>query len=515
MMNRNINLFILTCSLLVTVSVAGSFVDKRDGQKYKTIKIGAQTWMADNLRYRARLFYCFDGYESNCQRFGRMYPWHIAMNLSPLKAYENDKSKEYVKKEHQGICPNGWHIPSVEEFDTLASNIGSLWDDSPRMKRLSSDFREAAMLDPKGFKLKYGGQLQIFGYEYYRGFKEIDALAAARFYKKGKSGEYPLNYVYKDLNHFIAFATTDVEGETTCDYGAYSDNYNFVFEATRIYRGAAATYIRCVKNFECPKGEEFYEGRCQKPFDCNDNEYFVDKWNCQTLPENGQRNKGTGFSCKKGFVKVEKYDEYVCKELAKCGDDEYNVSKFECALLPNHSKKTKNGFTCDKGYDKVKEDGYYECVKPYSCGEAEYSISKYKCKSLPQNAHRDDKTKIGFKCDDGYDRVEIAGENYCRKAYDCQENEYSLGKYECKILPPNAHKNEKEGFSCDEGFYEKKLNGIITCEIPYVCEATEYAVDKWNCALLPNYAKRKETDGFTCDEGYDLYQGECYPLHPK
>ena len=446
-MKWNINLFILTCTLLATYSVAGSFIDKRDGQKYKTIKIGEQTWMADNLRYRARLFYCFDGYENNCQKFGRMYPWHIAMNLSPQKAYDNEESKEYVKKEHQGICPNGWHIPSVEEFDTLASNIGSLWDDSPRMKRFSSDYREAAMLDPPG------------------GFKEIDALAAARFYKKGKSGEYPLNYVYKDLNHFIAFATTDVEGETTCDYGAYSDNYNFAFEATRIYRGAAATYIRCVKNFECPKGEELYEGLCQKPFDCNDNEYFVDKWNCQTLPENGQRNKGTGFSCKKGFVKVKEYDEYVCKELVKCGDDEYNVSRFECALLPNHSKKTKNGFTCDKGYDKVKEDRYYECIKPYSCGEAEYSISKYKCKLLPQNAHRDDKTKVGFKCDEGYDGVEFAGEIYCRKAYDCQENEYSLGKYECKILPPNAHKNEKEGFSCDEG--------------------------------------------------YDLYQGECYPLHLK
>ena len=512
-MKKKIELIFLTCSLLATYSVAGSFVDKRDGRTYKTVKIGEQVWMAENLKYKVSPSYCFGGLESNCQKYGRMYPWHVAMKLPAKKAYDNDNVTNYVGSVHQGLCPAGWHVPTVAEFDTLVNNAG-IGDESAVTRKLSTDPTERFLMNPQKFNLRYGGILMILGFEYYGGFKEIDPTAGARFFKTGKGGEYPLKFLYKDLNHAVAFTTTEAEDASVLNYSAYTDRYNFEMTSNRIYRGASADYLRCKKDFECPKGEELYEGFCQKPFDCDEDEYFVDKWNCQTLPENGRRNKGTGFSCKKGFVKVKEDDEYVCKEMVKCGDDEYNISKFECASLPNHSKKTKNGFTCDKGYDKVKEDGWFECIKPYSCVENEYSVSKYECKRLPQNAHRDEKTKIGFECDEGFDRVEFAGATQCRKAYDCQENEYSLSKYECKTLPPNAHKNEKEGFSCDANFDEKELNGVISCEIPYVCDATEYAVDKWNCSPLPNHAKRKETDGFICDEGYDLYQGECYPLHP-
>ena len=506
---------ILMLFVLATYSVAGSFVDKRDGRTYKTIKIGTQTWMAENLKFNANPSFCYQGSEANCQKYGRMYPWHVAMKLPAKKAYDNENVKDYVKDVHQGICPTGWHIPSVAEFDTLYE-YALVGDESPSTKKLSTDPTERFMMNPKGFNLKYGGQLMIYGFEYYRGFKEIDPTAAARFYKTGKSGEYPLTYLFKDLNHFIAFTTTDAEDAATRHYSAYSDQYNFEMTSGGVYRGASADYLRCIKDFECPKGEEFYEGFCQKPFDCSEYEYAIDKWNCESLPENAHKKKGFGFECDKGFDKVKEDDEYVCKKRATCDEYEYAVDKWNCEMLPDNAHRNKGlGFSCNNGYSRIKKDDVVECMKPYGCKDTEYAIGKFECMPLPENAHRKANEKTGYECDDGYDSVEIGLFTYCRKPYKCKENEYSVDKYKCEKLPPNAHRNEELGFTCNEGYDEIHENETISCEKGYVCAESEYAVDVKNCAPLPDFATRNEKEGFSCNEGYALYQGECYPVSPE
>ena len=462
-MKKNIELIFLTCSLLATYSVAGSFVDKRDGRTCKTVKIGEQVWMAENLKYKVSPSYCFGGLESNCQKYGRMYPWHVAMKLPAKKAYDNDNVTNYVGSVHQGLCPAGWHVPSAADFDTLYAHA---YDESPSTRKLSTDPAERFILNPKGFNLKYAGQLMIWGYEYYMGYKEIDPTAGSRFFRTGKRGEYPLSFVYKDFNHFVSFTTTDAEESTVLVYAVYSDQYNFSMGANRIYRGASAEYLRCIKDFECPKGEEFYEGICQKPFDCSEYEYAVDKWNCEMLPDNAHRIKGLGFSC-------------------------------------------------NNGYRRVKKDDVVECMKPYGCKETEYAIGKFECMPLPENAHRKANEKTGYECDEGYDSVEIGLFSYCRKPYECKDNEYSVDKYKCGKLPQNAHRNEEIGFTCNDGYDEIHDGKTISCEKGYVCAETEYAVDVKNCAPLPDFATRNEKEGFSCNEGYALYQGECYPISPE
>ena len=84
-------------------SIEKSFVDKRDKKTYRTINIGNQTWMVENLAYYTGRG-CW-AYNDNCQDvdiYGYLYNWKTAKN----------------------VCPSGWHLPSKNELETLLNNVG-------------------------------------------------------------------------------------------------------------------------------------------------------------------------------------------------------------------------------------------------------------------------------------------------------------------------------------------------------------------------------------------------------
>ncbi|HOY32667.1 MAG TPA: fibrobacter succinogenes major paralogous domain-containing protein [Bacteroidales bacterium] len=82
---------------------SSTFTDPRDGKTYKTVKIGNQVWMAENLNYTTNSgSWCYDNSVSNCNTYGRLYNWETAKN----------------------VCPYGWHLPSKNEFESLLKNIG-------------------------------------------------------------------------------------------------------------------------------------------------------------------------------------------------------------------------------------------------------------------------------------------------------------------------------------------------------------------------------------------------------
>lgn len=102
----------------------GVLEDERDGQKYKTVVIGEQTWMAQNLNYDIednRRQSCYRDEPDFCLRFGKLYSWPGVMDYDKNRC-QDDASCSLTS--NQGICPNGWHVPTKSEWDTLWSNVG-------------------------------------------------------------------------------------------------------------------------------------------------------------------------------------------------------------------------------------------------------------------------------------------------------------------------------------------------------------------------------------------------------
>jgi len=102
-----------------------TLVDTRDGQSYATVQIGTQCWMAENLNIGTMINgnsnqtnnsiiekYCFSNNTSNCDTYGGLYQWNEMM--------------QYVTTEGiQGICRDGWHLPTDAEWMTLEEEVES------------------------------------------------------------------------------------------------------------------------------------------------------------------------------------------------------------------------------------------------------------------------------------------------------------------------------------------------------------------------------------------------------
>ena len=117
--------------------VKGTMTDERDGQSYKTVQIGDQVWMAENLNYRylgptAELdssSFCYDEDYVNCETYGRLYLWSAALDSAGIVEGNVANGCGHGKRcplsgSVRGVCPEGWHLPSYYEIITLFSGVG-------------------------------------------------------------------------------------------------------------------------------------------------------------------------------------------------------------------------------------------------------------------------------------------------------------------------------------------------------------------------------------------------------
>jgi len=160
--------------------VYGVLMDERDDQIYSTVRIGSQTWMAENLRYfpgfpdepeRLNLVtdgsvteprYYIYGYDrtpeslaaasENFVNYGVLYNWPAAM----AGATSSSSNPSGV----QGVCPDGWHLPSEAEWVQLTTFVGA--NAASKLKETGTDFwnESIGVTNEYGFSARGGGSRQ-------------------------------------------------------------------------------------------------------------------------------------------------------------------------------------------------------------------------------------------------------------------------------------------------------------------------------------------------------------------
>ena len=208
-----------TCSGGEWTPVYGTMKDTRDGQTYKTLQLGEQTWMVENLNYQTTNSWCYQNIDRNCDTYGRLYTWNDA----------------------QKACPTGWHLPDAYEYrdvlDVLrySTEIRDLdyWQQNP----YGGDNTDALSL----FKLRGTGIRTD------NGTFDYDRRMAGLWYKDSSRTNADTAYAY------IKYVASTIPEE----YYSSSNIYHFEMVGNGVVSGSPEGYrfskgtglnVRCVKD---------------------------------------------------------------------------------------------------------------------------------------------------------------------------------------------------------------------------------------------------------------------------
>ena len=191
----------------------GTFVDSRDGKKYRTVSIvgSTQTWMTENLNYETANSYCYDDDASNCAKYGRLYLWSVAMDSAGTWSTSGKGCGSYGTCNPaypvRGVCPAGWHLPSLSEWNTLFAPYGGAFP----VRFISEGENESYPLSalPAGYRGIAGGY-------FYEGY-------AARFWSSTENGSQAY---FMSMDRYDSYASLD--------YGSKENGFS----------------VRCVKDYD-------------------------------------------------------------------------------------------------------------------------------------------------------------------------------------------------------------------------------------------------------------------------
>ena len=210
----------------------GILEDTRDGKTYKTIVIGEQTWMAQNLNYDLddnRRQCCYRNQDDLCSRFGKLYTWAGAMDYDKNRCQD---AAYCTLASHQGICPDGWRVPVVEDWDTLWMNVGYNSENLAIDSNYKYKVIRALITDTSYITWDRSGKGDYFGFS-----------ATEHGYRESNQGSFWSLYTTPS-----AYWTSDQVGATSSKAyiaSMYSSSVDF-----EQYSKTGQFAVRCIKNRE-------------------------------------------------------------------------------------------------------------------------------------------------------------------------------------------------------------------------------------------------------------------------
>ena len=168
--------------------------DARDGKTYKTVKIGEQVWMAENLNYKTENSYCYKDNEANCAKYGRLYEWDAAKTA----------------------CPAGWHLPSMVEFYALIGAVGGE-DVAGKKLKSTSGWDEYEGKSGNGDDA-FGFSALPAGHRYYNGDYNDEGLNANFWSSTENSSDFAYDMYLNFLSDkaYLDFNTKDFGFSVRC-----------------------------------------------------------------------------------------------------------------------------------------------------------------------------------------------------------------------------------------------------------------------------------------------------------
>ena len=152
----------------------GSMTDERDGKVYRTVTIGDQVWMAENLNYAdsvktpslKRRNWCYNNIAANCDVTGRLYTWAAAMDSVKTGCGYANCSPTLPA---QGVCPPNWHLPTYAEWNVLFTAVGGQSTAGKVLKSQSGWYSNGNGTDAFGFSALPAGNRYADGQFNYGG----------------------------------------------------------------------------------------------------------------------------------------------------------------------------------------------------------------------------------------------------------------------------------------------------------------------------------------------------------
>lgn len=181
-------------------------------KSYNTVQIGSQCWLRDNLDVGTMVNgkltqtnngslekYCMNNDSSYCAKYGGLYQWNEAM------AYN-------IQTGTQGICPSGWHIPTIEDFETLKKEVK---DNGNSLKAIGEGEADGRGTNFSGFSMLMAG------------------------YRSEDGGLWNLGL----FNSY--WSSSNIDASTAMAQFVYYGNYTILMKS---YNKEGGYSVRCIKN---------------------------------------------------------------------------------------------------------------------------------------------------------------------------------------------------------------------------------------------------------------------------